>query len=450
VPRALIRGILAQYNGDVDGAVRTLRHQLVVAGYSDRVYLADMLAPILIMRHENDKVRELADLLADAGWHSCANAFRALVAADEGHRDHANRFFVEATESLDEIDDDVVRCRVMQRLARTAFYLHQYEQALDLAMSSAATAARLGGWRVAAASYSISYNIHQNVTGDVFEADRFARSWRDAAVRSGDESFIHSAVVAEFELAVNFDDGSRVANLERLLKSRPLPQQYVERFPLAWAHALLRGKTDIVGMRTLVQVLRDTPGRSRGQVALCVAMVAIADAALLEDTSARTHIREAASILGRPLNRDPAYEQRYRRLARAFVAAACVLLGDDVRAQRIVAVAETKIGERVNEIPTLMRQGRLEVVPASLRGVAEVIRAAQISRQSELAPAGLTPSEFEVLRLLAFGWSAGKIANQTERSVNTVYNHTRSILMKLEASRASEAVAIARERGMIR
>jgi DNA-binding NarL/FixJ family response regulator len=449
VPRSLIRAVLAQYDGDVDGAIRTLKHQLLVADSSAHVFIADVLAPILIMRHENAMVLELADLLADSGWFACANAFRALVAADEGDRDRARRCSAIALESLDSIDDDVLRCRVMQRLARAAFYLHEYERALDLAMSSAATAARLGAWRVSAAGYSIAYNIHHNVTGDVAEADRFAQYWREAAVKSGDESFLQSALVAEFELAVHFNESPRIEALERLLKTRLLPQQYVERFPLAYAHALLRGKSDLVAMRTLVQVLRDTPGRARGQAALCVAMIALSDAALLEDSAARLHIREAIVLLGRPLMRDPAYEQRYRRLARAFAAAACILLGDDVRAQRIVAAAETRTGERVDDIPSLLREGRLEAVPASLQGIAEVIKAAQHRRRSELAPAGLTPSEFEVLRLLAFGWSAGKIANQTDRSVNTVYNHTRSILTKLDASRASEAVAIARERGML-
>jgi hypothetical protein len=49
VSRALIRAILAQYDGNVDGAIRTLKHQLHVAESEDRVFLADMLAPILIM-----------------------------------------------------------------------------------------------------------------------------------------------------------------------------------------------------------------------------------------------------------------------------------------------------------------------------------------------------------------------------------------------------------------
>jgi DNA-binding CsgD family transcriptional regulator len=449
VPKALIRAILAQYDGDVDGAIRTLKHLLLVAKNEDRAYLADMLAPILIMRHENSKVLELADHLTSAGWGSCADACRALVAADEGDVELARRFSLRATQRLNEIDDDVVRCRVTQRLARTAYYLHEYEESLDLALRSAASAARLGGWRVSAAGYSIAYNIHHNVTGDILEADRFARSWREAAVKSGDESFIQSALVAEYELAVNFDDVSRIVALEDLLRSRLLPQQYMERFPLAISHALVRGKTDLVGMRTLLQVLRDTPGRVRGQAALCVAMVALADAALLDDANSRVHIREAISLLGRPLKREPAYEQRYRRLARVFVAAACTLIGDDVRAQRIVGAAETRVGERVEDIPARMKESRWETIPSSLRGVAEVIIAAQTERRAEFIPAGLTQSEFEVLRLLASGWSAGRIANETDRSVNTVYNHTRAILSKLDASRATEAVAIARERGML-
>jgi DNA-binding NarL/FixJ family response regulator len=61
----------------------------------------------------------------------------------------------------------------------------------------------------------------------------------------------------------------------------------------------------------------------------------------------------------------------------------------------------------------------------------------------------LTSAEVEVLHLLGRGWTAGRIAQETQRSVNTVYNHTRSILGKLDASRSAEAVAIARERGLL-
>jgi DNA-binding NarL/FixJ family response regulator len=96
-----------------------------------------------------------------------------------------------------------------------------------------------------------------------------------------------------------------------------------------------------------------------------------------------------------------------------------------------------------------MRAGTLDEAPLALRGIGRVFAATFALRHDLEPPAGLTNAELEVLRLLGRGWTAGRIARETARSVNTVYNHTRSILSKLEASRAAEAVAIARERGLL-
>lgn len=447
--KALLKAVVAQYDGDVAGAVRILRAQLKVASRAERAYIADVLAPILVMRHENAAVYALADVIAEAGWIACAHAFRALASSDLGNRDAAIRHARAAEAALADEADDIVRFRVIQRLARTAFYLQEYEKAVDLALSSASLASSFGAWRARAAGYSIAYNVHHNVTGDVEAADRFARLWHETAAKSGDESFLQSALVAEYELAVQFADEPRIGALEQTIAARLLPQQYMERFPLALSHAIVRGGRDLVAMRTLLQVLRDIPGRSRGEWSLCTALIALADASEMNEDAARLGIRAAISRLGRAASADPAYEQRYRRLARAAIAGACILIGDDVRADRTVAAREAVAGDSIDQVPTLIRAARWHDFPLPVQGLARVIEAAQETRLKQVAPAGLTPAEFEVLRLLGSGWSAGKIARSTHRSVNTVYSHTRSILTKLEARRAAEAVAIARGRGLL-
>jgi DNA-binding CsgD family transcriptional regulator len=196
-------------------------------------------------------------------------------------------------------------------------------------------------------------------------------------------------------------------------------------------------------------VLRDTPGRSRGQQSLCASLIALSHAATLEDDRAREELGEAIARLGRSRNREPAHEQFYRRLSRTTIAATCVVLGDDVRADRVVAVRDFAVVREFKDVPRLVRDKRWSDFPPSLRGVARLYAAAVASRASQCAPAGLTRAELEVLNLLGRGWSASRIATATERSVNTVYSHTRSILGKLEATRAPEAVAIARSRGYI-
>src|ERR1700681_3223058 len=382
--RALLEAVVAQYDGDVDGAVRALRRQLRGLRGAD--------------------FGALADAIAAAGWTASAQAFRALAAADAGDRAAARTYAASAELALAEESDDVIRFRVLQRLARTAYYLDEHERAIDLALASAQLCSAMGAWRAAAAGYSIAYSIHHDVTGDAEEADRYARL---------------------------------------------LPQQYTERFALALSHALVRGFSDLTAMRTLLQVSRETPGRSCGEWALCTALIAVAEAAAADGDEARRSLRAAIARLGRARASDPAYERRYRRLARAAVAVACVLLGDDVRAARTVAARESRNGEGEDRLPALMRSCALDQAPLALRGIARVFATAFALRRGLEPPAGLTNAEVEVLRLLGRGGTPGKIAHETQRSVNTVYNHTRAILGKLDASRAAEAVAIARERGLL-
>ncbi|HEX3549031.1 MAG TPA: LuxR C-terminal-related transcriptional regulator, partial [Candidatus Elarobacter sp.] len=141
---------------------------------------------------------------------------------------------------------------------------------------------------------------------------------------------------------------------------------------------------------------------------------------------------------------EPAYEQRLRRLARATASLTCELLGDHVRAARIIAAREAAADGTIR----ILVRGGGEIAPGLL-GMHGIYERARAARAANEPPAELTVSELEVLDLLARGWSAGRIAQETGRSVNTVYNHTRSILSKLEAERAAEAVAIARHRGFI-
>jgi DNA-binding CsgD family transcriptional regulator len=446
----LLEGVLAQYEGDVEGAVRILRRQVHLLAGVERAAVADILAPILVMRHENDGVLELAEILDAEGWLAAAFAFRALAAADAGNRADARKHAEAASLALIDERDEVVRFRVLQRLARTAFYLDEHERAVNLALEGARLAVKWKAWRSVAAGYSIAYNVHHTVTGDVEESARYAALWHEAAVKSGDESFVHAALVAEYEFAVQLADDERVERLDRIIRSRLLPQQYTERFPLALSHALVRGASDVAAMRTILHVLGKIEGQSTGQAALCTALIALADAASAADDQARASVRTAISQLGRPLPADPAYERRYRRLARATISAACMLLRDEVRAARIVATKEAREGHGEHLLPTLMRERRLDEAPPPLRGIARVFARAYEMRHEAESPAGLTKAEMDVLRLLGYGWSAGRIAAETHRSVNTIYNHSRAILAKLEASHASEAVAIARERGLLR
>ena len=63
---------------------------------------------------------------------------------------------------------------------------------------------------------------------------------------------------------------------------------------------------------------------------------------------------------------------------------------------------------------------------------------------------GISGRELQVLQLLAAGRSNKEIANQLDVSPNTVKTHVAKLFGKLQVQRRTEAIARARELGMVR
>lgn len=64
-------------------------------------------------------------------------------------------------------------------------------------------------------------------------------------------------------------------------------------------------------------------------------------------------------------------------------------------------------------------------------------------------PAALTSREHDVLRLIARGLTTAEMADRLGRSPNTVKTHARSLFGKLAAHNRVQALAAARERGLV-
>jgi two-component system, NarL family, nitrate/nitrite response regulator NarL len=70
-------------------------------------------------------------------------------------------------------------------------------------------------------------------------------------------------------------------------------------------------------------------------------------------------------------------------------------------------------------------------------------------RERERTGGALSDREHEVLLMLARGLTTQEIADRLELSPNTVKSHTRRVFGKLEAHNRVQALAVARERGLL-
>jgi two-component system, NarL family, response regulator NreC len=93
----------------------------------------------------------------------------------------------------------------------------------------------------------------------------------------------------------------------------------------------------------------------------------------------------------------------------------------------------------------------IDAVRAAARGEIYInpILGARLAAEPEGPPGGLTPREIEVLRLVAAGYTNPEIAEKLVISIRTVETHRAAIHRKLETTSRAEAVAFAREHGLL-
>ncbi|MFW5688580.1 MAG: LuxR C-terminal-related transcriptional regulator, partial [Spirochaetota bacterium] len=168
---------------------------------------------------------------------------------------------------------------------------------------------------------------------------------------------------------------------------------------------------------------------------------------------------DAAAALLEPRLLDSAPDE----LAEASLLRAIMLESTDRHDEAIASMTTVIPGLRAEEnvriladeggaiVPVLEACVRAGVEPEFATRVLAVLDASspQAALASELANTGLSRRELEVLRLLAAGLSNTEIAARLFVSLSTVKGHTTHIYEKLGANRRTDAVARARERGLL-
>jgi DNA-binding NarL/FixJ family response regulator len=110
-------------------------------------------------------------------------------------------------------------------------------------------------------------------------------------------------------------------------------------------------------------------------------------------------------------------------------------------------IACRRVSAEANDVVSALTGERW---PVAAPGVPPVVSVPAGPRATTRAnPAGLTERQVEVLGMLAEGLSNAQVASRLFISSKTVDHHVSAILSKLQASSRTEAVHIARERGII-
>lgn len=446
---AIVRAALAQLEGDVAFALRILKAAYARSTADERAFVADLLIPLLISLGELDQVDDYSVPTMLPMLAAGAEALCAVVAACRVDAERSREHALLADAMIEAVDDVMLRARIQGRLALAAFYRGEFAIAHRLAQDSAALATRADAPRYTATACSLCYAIAHDVTGDLDAAARYADGLVAAAEACGDGSLRAFGLVATYELAAERADHDATSAIQRQLRAKPLPPQYRERFASVVADALpVAWSGDFAGFRSIVAVLRDTPERSMGERALCDAFAALAAAALEQNDEARRLSRRALAV-ARPQAGLPAYERRYRRLARALGAAGCTLVGDAVRGRRGADVRFLREDPDIASLVEFAERGRWEDAALRVRGYARLVASARTAVLQRARPGTLTEAEMRVLRELAAGKNAPTIARETGRSVHTIRTQTSAIVAKLGARGRGEALARARKLGII-
>jgi len=447
----LLAATASQCEGDVLRAESSLRRAAETASGDDCEYVADMLAPLLISRGLFARASAMLGAARVVPALEIGRlALRSIVDAATGAIGVSEQEAATVHDELAGLDDDVLRLRVSQRLALAAYYRGDAAAALEEVGRGLQAARRANAHRAACTLNSVAYATYYSIIGDFGAAWHHALALGREAQLGGDESYGALSRVAIYELAAERSDDLQLAITRAALASKPLPEQYRERFSIGIADALrLAWAGDLATSRNVLVVLKDTVGRSDSERALCRGLLAVVAVALGDDEAARRFSRQAISTSARPKKHIAAYELRYRRLGRVLAVIAGEMIGDVVRGRRAADARFLREDPEVSALLELRAASSTGRLPVSVRGYARVVGMARERLNSRPAAGLLTQAETEILRLVAAGRTAPEIARIIQRSPHTVRTHLRNVSAKLDVHGRIEMLTRARNLGIL-
>jgi len=388
----------------------------------------------------------------------------ACALAIEGKIDGARVMVEFARDLLLDIDSEDVRARAKQHAGFVSFYADDAESAKRDSLDAATLASTNGMYALAATAFSLLYNVAER-DHDQHQMLWYAQQVVTAALKGGKRSMHAVGLLEMLDIETLRGNGERAADLEGELRrshgadalrdpycalpSLALQSAWAGDFTAAWRFIAGSPERIMAIDRRCVQLAWlaiYSAGDARREAAL--ETLATLDTTLAEASLAQSgidpHLLHFARCLGAIAN---ALLSRFTVAARLLRASRPVDPDRDWqgRVARILCDGSGHIDrDALNDAVHDMRN-------QGFGGYARffIIAADRIEGDRGVVETPLTSGEIAVLRALSSGRSPKAIAADTGRSVNTVSNHVRSAITKLQCHGRSEAIAIAQRRGIL-
>ncbi|MDB5095553.1 MAG: Regulatory protein LuxR:Tetratricopeptide 4 [Candidatus Eremiobacteraeota bacterium] len=415
---------------------------------------------IELVRHERDPIALLEPYAAEGG---APLALRVPILGTlataylrAGRRSDALLMTQRAIDLLEPLPDDLA-ARVYQQAAYVYSFAGPAERARSYATLAIEIALRRNLFEVAARAYSVLYSVGYEASDDPIATLGILDKLLDCARKAASRQARLYGLIASYELEVERGDDAALERLDRelddgrgavsLLRNETLlPAQALR---AAWDGAFVQAYELLAG-----SAAHQDGDERRALRASEIALYACAAGLHDEGEAALREARDALERAAAPS----------RRVARShlFIALAELVRGRATAAhrhagdaERMLAPAMRRLRALANAVRAMVRVSLGQAEANTLAGALERLRAEHFGGIARLlaalppasdAGAGyarLTPSEREILQLLAKGASSKDVAARTGRSPQTVDTHIRSICRKLQCSGRREAVAVA-------
>ena len=472
-----LRATLASYVGNFTAAAAlSARAMAGAADEAERLGLAYRFALDLIKRNDPGAAELLKPLIAvlsggvDRGRIAGPRRIEvlgtlALALTMLGDALMARRRIEEALEAAAASDDHCVRARIFHQASYIAYLDGDAQRAQRYAVVAGRLATEQQLFPLAARSYGIRYAIATGLEDEPERALEALEAMFACAKRSSDHYLQLEALAGSLDLYAERGDDAQVdlvlARIEALDVGVELQSTSV--LPARALRAAWQG--DFLAAYDLVaRSAPEQPSALRRAVrwAEIAVYAAASNRREIALDAADNAVRAARSV-------DPATREERQRQARALsLSALALMVGGAVgsangilrqaeRARRELPLRARALLDAVRAVYLRLEVGS-DGTPAALQalrgvhygGLARLFEALPFDRGGASSSISqLTPAEVEVLRALARGGSSTKVAADLQRSVHTVNVHVKSILRKLSCASRHEALAIARDHGLI-